>query len=304
MVGKQDLGDLQDGEQPLIRENSFTVPVGYKHIDNLALPSKGMFYQDDFHVSCRGLNIDEVKHYSMIDENSNLDIENHLNQVLDKACKISVGDRNLSYKDLKLADKLYIIFVIRDMTMNKHNRQVNLRLPSVCSNGHISNLTIDSEMFSFYKINEKFFESYYDSNLKCFNIPKYDLRIYIPSIGVAEALFQYVKHKEELKQKGDLSGATYNKEYFKFLLLLIPDFRNLTIAKIDAMMKKYNEQPFSIEKFEALESITRRISISIEPSVTHKCDTCEEEVTTQIRFPKGYRSIFYLTSVDSELFGD
>jgi hypothetical protein len=244
ITGKQ---ELEFDEQPLVKENSFATPTGFKHIDNLALPSKGMFYPDDFHISCRGLDIEEVKHYSTINEDSNLDIENHLNQVLEKACRISVGNVNLSYKDLKLADKLYMIFVIRDMTMSKHNRQVNLRLPSICTNGHITNLTIDSEMFSFYKINEKFFESYYNSNLKCFNIPKYDLKIYIPSIGVTEALFQYAKHKEDLKQKGDLSGSTYNKEYFKFLLLLIPDFRNLTIAKIDAMMKKYNDQPIPFE---------------------------------------------------------
>ena len=307
-IPQNSLGERKEIGTPKVVEQSeggLRIEIGYRNMAIETMPTKGRYYPDGTSIQYRGLDVLEIKHYSSMDENDLIDVETHINDILKKAVKIYMGGQIASYKDLKEADKLYMIFTIRDITMEKMNRKNVLNMPLTCKNNHTFKKEIDSSVFSYFLIPQKF-EDFYDPEYKCYDLKKFantDLDVYIPSIGTLEAITNYIKIKVEGKSKNNY----YNKQFLTFLQFLVADWRELNTTEIDRLQKEFNDiNIWPMEKHDTMLAVTSRISVSIEPSITVCCpeDNCGDEVTAPIRFPEGYRSIFNFSNISSRLFGD
>ena len=101
---------LQTEESPIAGE------IGWKNVPLQNLPSQGLFYPDGTEVAIRAASVAEIRHWSTIDENDALGIDDMLNFVVERCCRIRMSGRPANYKDLKEIDRFYVIFAIRDFT--------------------------------------------------------------------------------------------------------------------------------------------------------------------------------------------
>ena len=78
---------------------------GWKNLPVNILPSKGMFYPDGTRIAIRAAEVKEIRHFSTIDEDDRIDIEEKLGMVLDSCMRIDFpGEGVVSFKDLKVED--------------------------------------------------------------------------------------------------------------------------------------------------------------------------------------------------------
>lgn len=281
--------------------------MGYRNIDPATLPSKGRFNRPDMKIKVRPLTTHEIVKYSELDEGDFLDINEHLIGVLSKAVRIYYSDGEGFYGDLKEADKFFMLFVVRDVTMDAMQREKHLTLPAKCTGcGKDHKRNIDSNMFGYYEI-PKGIDKFYNSERRCFVVrhENFDeLAIHIPSVGVLEAISDYIIKKEKAKRSGQ--NVYYDKHFMDKLQFLVNDVSDITDEKIDKLKREYiNWHP---DKRFALEYATEKIEISIKPTVEIKCAKteggCGDSFTTPIRFPAGYRSLFDFSNIATDLFGD
>ena len=77
----------------------------------------GLFYKQGTKISIRSAKVQEVQAYSVVDDNNYLDITEKMNQILSSSVKYFYPNGSQgSYKDVRDGDRLYLIFMIRELT--------------------------------------------------------------------------------------------------------------------------------------------------------------------------------------------
>ena len=68
--------------------------IGNKIINLEELPSAGMFYEPGTEISIRACRVEEIRHFSTIDETDIIDVDDKLNYIIERCCRIRVpGNR-------------------------------------------------------------------------------------------------------------------------------------------------------------------------------------------------------------------
>lgn len=283
--------------------------MGYKTIAVDSLPSKGRFNDTSMRIKIRSLEVHEIKEYSSLNEDDLMDIDNKITDVLARAVRVYTNQGEVGHGVLKEADKFFLLFAVRDLTMDKSQRERTLILPSECPNcGKVHKRKIDSQIFGWYEVPDGF-DKFYSSTERCFviNLPEDDinnLKIYIPSVGVIKKSTSYIMEQEKKKRQG--KGGYYDMEFMARLQFLAKDESVITDRGVKELYDRYKS--FTSNEFTAVCSIVERLDVSIKPTVeTHCVKTtkeggCGERFTTPIRFPDGYRSIFDFSNITGKLF--
>ena len=98
------------------------------HVENLDnLPSKGKFYQADTIIKIRYAKAAEIRHFSTMDDNNYIDMEEKLNAIVESCAKIMSGDRRLSYKDILEEDRIVLLLSIIDLTFPEPENKLILK---------------------------------------------------------------------------------------------------------------------------------------------------------------------------------
>ena len=74
--------------------------LGWHVLDLEDLPSKGKFYAAGTIIKIRSAKAAEIRHFSTMDENNNIDMEEKLNSIVESCAQFSAGDKRMSYKDI------------------------------------------------------------------------------------------------------------------------------------------------------------------------------------------------------------
>ena len=93
-LGKAEKFKVYD-EDPIANE------LGWKNVPLENLPSGGQFYEPGTQVAIRAASVAEIRHWSTIDENDLLGVDDMLNFIIDKCARIKVPGKPGTYKDLK-----------------------------------------------------------------------------------------------------------------------------------------------------------------------------------------------------------
>lgn len=310
--GKIDLGRVEtNAERKENRNKEFASfasdNMGYRKTPTIGLPSKGMFYPPDIDISKRPLDVEEIKHYSTMDEDDFIDIDDKVNYVLKKGLKIYSGGKEISHKYLKEADKLFLLFDIRDITFDDRENILYQTVQSPC-HGKKEKVEIENSVFGYYEI-KKAIMHYYSEEERCFIIthksdkPKFQpFRLYVPSIGVLQFISRYIRDKEIEKQRQ--KGGFYDKQFLTFLQFMVKDWVDLTNDTIDKYYKDYKS--WGPDKHSVVCLWVEKMDLSIKPTIERRCkeEGCDKPFSTQIRFRDGYKSIFYIQDTIREVFPD
>jgi hypothetical protein len=265
----------------------------YLSVDIDLLPLKH-FYKTGFKIKIRAAKVHEIQAYSVVDDKNILDVTEKMNQLLSSCVKVTLPNGSTgSYKDIKDGDRLFIIFMIRELTFQKGaslskevtcehcNNEFSIPFRSTANQQY-------PKTFVFYEMPEKI-NKFYDPNLKCYilSINGVDYKISPPNIGIQEIFYDDLKSKVQNKKQPNVS-------FLKIIPYLLIDRSTITEEGI-----KQKEQEFKnmdMYTFQIINQFVDSLKFGIE-GLKMKCTECGGEVHTDMSFPSGASSLFVIPDI-------
>lgn len=275
--------------------------IGWKNLPMSILPSRGMFYPEGTRIAIRPAEVKEIRHFSGIDEDDRIDIEEKLGMILDSCMRMDFpGEGVVSFKDLKVEDRFFVILAIRDLTFTKGENMIILIPDTECGKKDCpikDGFELRTGVLSSYSIDEKIMK-YYDKSERCFifEVKKTGKKIKmgVPSIGVSSKIADFIVYCANKKIEIDES-------FLKIMPFIIDEWRTSTNDSILSLMNEADEK-WSKEEFSIYFELSEMIKIGTKAKAQMDCPKCgAKEVTADISFPKGIRSLFLISDIFSEL---
>ena len=290
----------QEEKTPEIKKDS-VFEIHWKNLPIHLLPSKGLFYPEGTRMAIRPSDVKEIRHFSTIDEEDRLDIERKLSFILERCLRIDFPNEGVvSYKDLKQEDRFYIIMAIRDLTFLRGENSLMLIPNKRCENteecklsegfelrsGNLSSYELDPEILKRYNPETRsFIFTFRDTNES--------FEVFVPSIGVTQAL-------SDFSSTCDSRKIEIEDGFLEIAPFIISEWRGLNFSTISSIMRASTE--WDKRQFSLLYQISEKIKIGTKTEAKQKCFTCGEgEVTAEITFPGGIRSLFLISDIFTEL---
>lgn len=272
---------------------------GWKPVPVENIPSSGMFYPIGTKIYIRSAQVQEVKQFSMIDENDPLDMDDKLNMVMERCLKIEFPDRHATWKDLKEEDRFYLIFAIREITFStgENKLYVTVKCGQTCNgDGTFSEkIEMSKENFQYYDIDPTLMQ-YYSEVDRCFSITDTklggNLKIFVPSLGVTTFIKGYIRNKSQ-------TGDFYDKPFLKVAPFVIEDWRGFNEDKYKRL--EMESQGWSDFKWALLVRGIEMIRFGVKTQITRSCTKCGAEVGAPISFPGGVKSLFVISNPFGQL---
>lgn len=262
----------------------------YLSVDLDELPL-GMFYQTGTKIKIRAAKVFEVQAYSVVDDKNFLDVTEKMNQLLSSCVKVILPNNEQgSYKDVKDGDRLYLIFMIRELTFQKGNSLSKDVSCPYCGN----ELTIpfratsNSEFPKTFENHEmpKEIEKYFNRQMKCFefNINGNTYRLAPPTIGIQEIFYTDIKSKVQLQKNPNVS-------FLKIIPFLLWDRTDITEEDIKIKEKEFKSM--DMYTFQVINQAVDKMVFGLK-GLKMKCNECDGEVHSDMSFPNGASSLFVI----------
>jgi hypothetical protein len=284
-LGTAEKFKVHDVDDPLAAE------LGWKNIPIDYLPSQGLFYDSGTQVVIRAATVAEIRHWSTIDENDLIGVDDMLNFIIEKCCKIKIPGRAASFKDLKEIDRFYLIFAIRDYTFK--NGENKLYVNATDSDGVTDKIEVTKDVIDYFNPDERMMK-YFSHEEHCFKLEMKNgekFNMYFPGLGVMAFIKNYIKTKQQ-------QGQNFDKAFIKYAPFLFNDWRSLTQAAYDkAVQDSYS---WSVTRISALDKLVEILSASVNPQVKYVSPS-GAEVTAPLNFQGGIKSIFLISDIFGEL---
>lgn len=293
-VSGKDLGsdnnrDLEPPEEPPVGGHSkYSGPddFEYEMVPLEELPC-GIFYPDGIKIMVRAAKVAEIQAYSVVDDKNIYDITEKMNEMLKTCVKVILpSGKNGSYFDVKDADRVYLIFYIRERTFQSGN---NLKLDCECEYcGHEYSVNMMRKSFRKGEMPEDL-AKYFDSTTRMFH---FDLNnadsvsLGLPTIGIQKHFYEYIK--DTVKEE-----KSPNMAYLKTDPFLIPNRSKISTEGIKKRIIDFKKMDPGTYQFVngAINKIDDAFGIK---EVVSKCPECKEEVHSKMRFPGGASALFVI----------
>lgn len=273
--------------------------LGWKPMPIENIPSQGRFYPEGTTLEIRAAQVQEIRHFSTIDENDPLDMDDKLNMIVDKCMRMRFPDRHATWKDLKEEDRFYLIFAIRDLTFVNGENKLFLTLKCgrecVGDGSYNERVELVKENFEYYEIDDKLMQ-YYNPEERCFVVdsPKVGtIRMYIPSLGITTFIKNHIRKKVR-------DNEFFDKAFLKLAPFVFPDWRSLDAKAYQAKVQE--SMGWSPLKLSAMLRMAEMIRFGVKTELRRPCKQCGVEVHTPLNFPGGVKSLFLPADPFDELF--
>ena len=289
---KKHLGDLDNPKnimnndipfvaQPKV-DNTRTTDLQFFNFDIKELPC-GEFYPSGTVFMVRPAQVREIQAYSMVDDNNFYDIVEKMNDILQSCVRVKYPDGKIgSYIEVKDQDRLFLVFLIRELTFQQGN---SLTVNSKCSCGEDVQMELKRDNFSFHEIDEKL-ERYFSASTRTYHfstINGREFELTPPNIGLQKSFTDYILKESNEKRTPNLS-------FLKIIPFMLAGRTSITYEGIKAKLKEFEE--IDDISFQFLNAAVGKMTFGIK-ELKKKC-SCGEEVHTDMQFPNGASSIFVI----------
>jgi hypothetical protein len=289
---KKHLGDLDNPKnimnndipfvaQPKV-DNTRTTDLQFFNFDIKELPC-GEFYPSGTVFMVRPAQVREIQAYSMVDDNNFYDIVEKMNDVLQSCVRVKYPDGKIgSYIEVKDQDRLFLVFLIRELTFQQGN---SLTVNSKCSCGEDVQMELKRDNFSFHEIDEKL-ERYFSASTRTYHFSTVNGREFEltpPNIGLQKSFTDYILKESNEKRTPNLS-------FLKIIPFMLAGRTSITYEGIKAKLKEFEE--IDDISFQFLNAAVGKMTFGIK-ELKKKC-SCGEEVHTDMQFPNGASGIFVI----------
>lgn len=244
----------------------------------------GKFYPKGSVLMIRPAQVKEIQTYAMVDDKNFYDIVDKMNGMLQSCVRLKYSDGSVgSYLEVKDQDRLYIIFLIRELTFQKGN---NLSVNVACECGKEDvPIELIRENFVFHEADEKM-DKYFNPNEGTYtfelkNGEKFEMTP--PNIGIQKAFSDYIIKESNDKKKPNLA-------FLKIIPFMLPNRTSITYDGIKSKLKEFENM--NETSFQFLNSAVAKMKFGIK-ELRKKCE-CGAEVRTEMQFPNGASGIFVI----------
>jgi hypothetical protein len=260
-------------EEPQI---SLANTAGWKNIPFDSLPSKGMFYPHNSEVAIRSASLGEIRHWSTMDENDQISINDRLNFVLEKCVTFRIKDNpvRMDFRDLLVIDRFFLIFAVHELSFpNGENQMMKTFSCKSCptDNKYVESLKVRSSMLQLFTLNDDIMHFYNDEN-RAFLVSsdKWDpFFMVMPTIGANEKVKAYVKSKKQIDE-WFVRAAPY----------LIDDYRNADNGSLDAL--RMETLDWHRDKFMFVTKAVDLLEAGKSTSLSIRCPKCDKRINQDI----------------------
>ena len=264
------------------KSGSRTEDLQYLSFDIKQLPC-GDFYPEGTVLMVRAAQVREIQSYSMVDDNNFYDVVDKMNDMLAACVRLKNPDGSIAtYLNIKDQDRLYLIFLIRELTFQKGN---SLTVKSECACGKLVEVELKRENFIFHQIDEKL-DQYYDKRNASFffeTVNGKEYRMTPPTIGLQKSFADYIVKENNEKRKPNLA-------FLKIIPFLIGERNNITYDGIRSKLTEFEK--IDDISFQFLNAAVGKMTFGIK-ELRKTCE-CGLEVHTEMAFPNGASGLFVI----------
>jgi hypothetical protein len=196
-----------------------------KKIEVKKLPSQGIFYHDDFEISIKKADIEDVIEYEHKYDREDLSsVILRLKKIVEKNVILSKG---YTYSDIKSID---IVFLFLEIVKFTNSKPVTLYYFNDLK-GVEEQIEFDTDTFNYFDLDESIKNSY-NKKTREFIIEGY--KYSVPCIGVENSLTHFLIHKSQ-----DPASEVYNDYSYDFLYFL-GHKSNLSFEEIENLIQIFN----------------------------------------------------------------
>lgn len=275
-----------------------TIKKSKDNYQDLALTSLPMYklYHPMTRIEIRALDVGEISNYSTLESNDPTLVRAKLDEILEKCVKVSLQNQKLSYKDILVFDRLYIIYTLRELTFQ--NGRI-LTLPVVCNNTsckHSFNIELIRQNIEFWLPEDSDIWTYFNEQYNCFifetTIKDEPFMLKPPTIGLQESFYYWIENRKFLKK--EISAA------FVKIAPYTLNATELSIQELDEIEKEFTQQLKDSltgeEEFQFLNDTVdsfkkNEFKLGIR-GLAKLCPKCGQEVRTPTVFPRRARDLF------------
>lgn len=276
----------------------------WKKIPLENLPSKGLFYADNTEIAIRSATTFEIRHWSTIDEDDQNDVNDQLNFILEKCARIQITKSSiaLSWEDILEIDKLYIIFLIHELTFLPGQNELSSSF--ICSNPSCTNsktaselLQVNSKMLQIIDIPDEVME-FYSPIYKCFIIRSAKINqtfyLYMPTIGTINRLRSHISLAKS-------NNMEIDKTFIKISPYLIQDWTKFVYSEYTKLLQdSFNYHP---NKLAFLIKFAKLLKDSKSNILVTDCPACHSKMISPIFSRSGFtvQDLFIISGRLTEL---
>jgi hypothetical protein len=275
----------------------------WKNVPLENLPSKGLFLPDGSEITIKSATVTEIRQWSTMDENDKLNVDDNLNFVIEKCCRLKIrgGKQWLTWRDITELDRLYLIFLIQEMTFSDEQNSLFLKFacPGPCTDldRWKDEVRVRSSMLNFVELPDEVMK-YYSSQYKCFEMESAKLNetfyVYMPTIGAVEKLRARI-----IQAKAD--GRKIDKAFIPIAAYLIQDWQSFNQqAYYDLSSENF---AWHLNKFTFVTKMVKMIESARSSMVTTQCPRCGKTISNPLFSKSGFtvKDLFFISGGLDEL---
>ena len=279
------------GETTRVRE-------GWLPVDRTLLGERDIFYPSDWSFYIRPATVEAIRNWSMIDDQNGNSIDEVFNEVLKTCLQIKDStDRPIPWHNICSWDRFFFLLLIREYTFQDGESNISYYedCPE-CETPVEFNLTSDALM---YDTPDEEVISYYDQTSRTWAIDpsEYEVEgdpitLYVPTLEKDANIKAWMIRKLQENRNTKIDPV-----FIRFVSWMTPK-----ISKDDEISKRQMKQlkmafdSLSIDQFEFMDEVLKNIIVTPKTKLIAKCQSCGEEVTSDIRFPDGVSGLFHIQS--------
>ena len=292
---KQDTKNISKFE--LVNDTYLPPSIEYNNVDISVLPAY-KFYKPGTRISIRAAKVTEIQSYSIVDDKNFVDITEKMNELLSRNVLFTHPDgKKGTYRDLKDSDRMFLIFMIREMTFSGGH---TLTKEVQCECGHEFSIPFRStagqggpatfELMDNNSEKNQKIERFWNENEKCYELVYNGVswRLGAPTIGIQEDFYEEIKKEVQNDKKPNIP-------FMKIVPFLLYDRNSITSEGIKAKLKEFNNMD-DLKIFQALNSVVNNMDFGIK-GLCMECKECGVEVHTEFTFPSGASTIFEIPDI-------
>ncbi len=267
------------------------------------LPSKGLFYADNAQITIRPAYVEEIRHWSTMDEFDPVSINDKMNMIIEKCVRLQDSNRlTFDWREISEIDRLFLIIRIYELTFPNKENVLNLKfgcnLQCKGDGNYKEDVPLSSGLLNMFSIPDEIMQ-YYDSTKKCFvahseKLGK-DILMYMPSIGVS----QYVKNL--------INEARVNDQHLDISFAKIAPylFKDWASVKKSGEYERVRGESFRWETTELLfiNGVADKLEAAINLNIKKECPKCGVTLEIPLFFRGGFtiKSFFAVSTGFNDL---
>ena len=232
---------------------SRTEDLQYLSFDINELPC-GRFYPAGTVLGVRAAQVREIQSYSMVDDKNFYDVVEKMNDMLSSCVRLKNPDDTMSsYLNIKDQDRLYLIFLIRELTFQKGN---SLEIKAKCTCSEEIAIELKRVNFRFHEV-DPVLTQYLNNQVNGFIfevVNGQEFEMTPPTIGVQKAFTDYIIEENNQKRKPNLS-------FLKIIPFMLGGRNSITTEGIRSKLTEY--QKLDEDSFQFLNAAVGKMTFGI-----------------------------------------